>query len=285
MDDADHRAPIQGSAYGLTIRSHVDLRHLLLPPAPGCPELTIEHRRDDAPPDADHLDATHALITRLDGRRLTVERASGRATLFGPIPNAEELAHPLIGAAAIVISRWLRLEVFHAGSFSLQGKALCVVGANQAGKSTLLSAIAARGLPIMADDLAFTDGHWLYAGPRTLDLRAARNVSAPLRPVRNDRLRMTLDPAPSRLPLGGWLLIEWAPRLSLEPIAASELLQALIDRRSLRTLPSDPETFLALAGLPAWRLRRPSDWSQLEDSIDLLLAGIGAKSAAHRELR
>lgn len=266
---------MQGSAYGLTIHCDVDLRPLLLAQAPGLPHLTIEHRTQ-LPSEADHFDQSGALITLHDGRRLAVERARARATLHGPTPNAEELAHPLLGAAASVIARWQRLEVFHAGSFAFQDQAVCVVGANQAGKSTLLSTIASRGHPIMADDLAFTDGHELYAGPRTLDLRTAHNAKAPLRPVRDERLRMTLQPAPPRLPLGGWLLLEWAPDISLQPIAPSELLQALIDRRSLRNLPSDPQTFLALASLPAWRLRRPPDWTQLDTSTDRLLAAIGA---------
>lgn len=275
MDHTDHQPPLQGSAYGLMIRSHPDLRRLLLVATPGLGELTIEHRHD-APADSDHIDETRALLTLHDDHRLAVERAKATATLFGPTPDAEELAHPLLGAAATVIARWLGLEVFHAGSFTHNDQAICVVGENQAGKSTLLSAIAARGLPIMADDLAFTDGHWLYAGPRTLDLRTPRGASAPVRPVRFDRQRMTLEPAPARLPLRGWLLLAWGTDLSLEPIAASDLLPELIDRRSLRRLASDPQTFLTLASLPAWRLRRPPDWSGLEASVDLLLAAIDA---------
>jgi hypothetical protein len=175
-----------------------------------------------------------------------------------------------------VIARRHRREVFHAGAFCLRDRALCLVGANRAGKSTLLGAIAARGHPIMADDLALTDGHRLWAGPRTLDLRTARNTGAQLRPVRGDRLRATLEPAAPHRPLGGWVLLEWAPSVSLEPIGASALLRALIERRALRGLPSDPQTFLTLASLPAWRLRRPTDWRQHDTTVDLLLASIKA---------
>lgn len=188
----------------------------------------------------------------------------------------EALAHPLLGAAANVVARWQGREVFHAGAFALDGHGLCIVGANQAGKSTLLSAIGERGHPIIADDLTFTDGHQLFAGPRILDLRSARGTRAPLRPVRDGRLRMTLGRVPSCLPLGGWVLLEWGSSVSLEPIAPSELLRALVDGRSLRRLPSDPRTFLMLAGRPAWRLRRPRDLAHHEAGVELLLAAVGA---------
>jgi hypothetical protein len=271
--------PVQGSAYGLTIRSRIDLRVLLSPPHPGLPELTIEHRHE-LPAEADRLDQTSALLTQRDGRRLAVQRTGGgaSATVFGPAPSAEALAHPLLGIAATVVARWRGWEVFHAGSFVCAGgdAAIGVAGTNLAGKSTLLHAIAAHGRAVMADDLLFTDGVRLHAGPRTLDLRSAQHTNAPLRPVRHDRLRATLDPAPQRLPLRGWLQLEWAPRLELEPIAASELLAGLIGRRALRDLASDPQIFLALASLPAWRLRRPQDWSQLDASVELLLATAGA---------
>ncbi len=268
-------APLQGSAYGLSVRSHLPLRRLLAPAQPALPELTIDHY-PTLPEGEDHLDDDHALLTLPDKRRLGVKRSTGQATLYGPTPDTEELAHPLLGSAATVISRWLGREVFHAGSFAHDDKAICILGDNHAGKSTLLSALTARGNPILADDLAFTDGHQVYAGPRNLDLRNPRGASAPLRAVRDNRLRMTLPPCPPQLPLGGWVLLDW-DGLSIEPVAAGDLLPALINRRALRRVPSDPQAFLALASQPAWRLRRPPDWTLLDTTIDMLHAAIAAQ--------
>ena len=265
--------PVQGSAYGVTVRSEQELGPLLHPAAEGLPELILERRA--APPSAaDHVTSTSVVVALADGRWLAVERAGGRATVHGPPPDADEVVHPLLGAAATVIARWRSLEVLHAGSFAIGDGAVGVLGGHGAGKSTLLAALAARGLAIMADDLAFTDGRLLHAGPRSLDLRAPVAPNARLRPVRHDRLRMTLAPSPARLPLLGWVQLEWGASLELQPIAASELLRALIASRSLGALPSDPRVFLMLASVPGWRLRRPADLARLEESVETLLAEV-----------
>jgi hypothetical protein len=258
-----------GAAYGFAIHSEERLDGSLTKATSRLPSLAIEV--DSGVPDGpDELDGDRALITLACGRRLAVERRRSQATIHGRAPQSGELAHPLLGAAASVMARWRGGEVFHAGVFETAGQAICLLGDNHAGKSTTLAALAARGHAVLADDLAFTDGTAVNAGPRHLDLRGARLASGHLQTVREDRVRMRLGPAPARLPIGGWVLLEWGEGPALEPVDASELLPLLAARRALRQLPSDPATLLELAAVPAWRLRRPREWTTLDASIELL---------------
>ena len=108
----------------------------------------------------------------------------------------DELVHPYLGAAASVFSRWAGREVFHAGAFICGGLAWAVVGGREAGKSSLLAALAARQLPVLADDLVITDGQDAFCGPRTIDLRRPiPGSSEPVTPARGaSRWRVSLPP-------------------------------------------------------------------------------------------
>jgi hypothetical protein len=162
------------------------------------PRVVIRHARQDPEPECM---GTQRAVLGLPGlRQLLLRRGEGTATFTGPRLSHDELIHPYLGAAASVFSRWCGREVYHAGAFVCGGLAWAVVGGREAGKSSLLAALAARGLPVLSDDLVVTDGHQAFCGPRTIDLRRlAPGTTAPVTPVRGaSRWRLALPPAARR---------------------------------------------------------------------------------------
>lgn len=224
-----------------------------------------------------------------DGRVLALRRIDGTATYYGPPLASDELAHPYLGAAAVTFSRWAQREVFHAGAFAVDGRAWIVIGGRTAGKSTLMAAIAAAGLPVIADDLAVLAGTTVYAGPRSIDLRepvppgALADPVPRMRPSRSGtRSRVFLPPITARWPLGGWFFLHWDTDESSLSVPMSVLLGRLAAVRSVPDLPSDPATILTLSSYPAWDLRRPRDWRSLPSTVDMLLRAtqrVAARSA------
>ncbi|QTE29425.1 hypothetical protein [Pengzhenrongella sicca] len=268
------------SAYGLTFRGLPRLEELSLAPTPATgPEVTIGVDPDRAhTPAASKLDDDGGVAELADGRVLAVDRQAATATFFGPPLELDMIAHPYLSPVAIAFSRWSGREVFHAGGFVSAGRAWIVLGPRTAGKSTLLAALAARGVDVLSDDVVVTDGAVVFQGPRCIDLREAPPSSSRhpthslhLTRARQDtRLRMTLPDRADPVPVGGWLYLQWAPAVAATRIAARDLLARLAVGRIARFSPSDPATLLALAALPAWDLARPRDWSALDDVVDLI---------------
>ena len=215
-----------------------------------------------------------------DGRRLEMLQAPGTATFFGPPLEPGLLAHPYLGAAAALFSRWSGREAFHAGAFVVDGRAWVVVGERTAGKSSLLTTLAARGLPVLSDDIVVTDGSSVYAGPRCIDLREpVPGSTLHTIPARLDtRLRVALAPVCSQARLGGWLFLGWGAQ-SMTPVVPERLLGRLAAGRTWRQLPSDPVTLLRLATVPAWDLIRPRDWAAVPSTVDRLLRTLDVSGA------
>ena len=194
----------------------------------------------------------------------------------GPAPSPDLVAHPYLAAAATVVNRWAGRETFHSGAFVRHGRAWAVLGPRTAGKSSLLAALAAEGVPVMADDVLVTDGRYGFAGPRCVDLRemVPGLTTDAIRVRRRSRLRVALPPVADRVQLGGWFFLRWGTEPSVVPVAPGDLLARLAASRSWPELPSDPSTLLALAALPAWELNRPRDWSALDATRRLLEATV-----------
>ena len=112
----------------------------------------------------------------------------------------------------------------------------------EAGKSTLLATLAARRLPVLADDLVVTDGYQAFCGPRTIDLRQPLpGTTGPLTSARAaSRWRLSLPPLPVAVPLGGWIYLRWHTEVAMAAVPASDLVARLAARRSWSGLPSDP---------------------------------------------
>lgn len=213
------------------------------------------------------------------GRQLLLDRGAGTATFTGPPLDDDELVHPYLGAAASVFNRWAGREVYHAGAFVCGGLAWAVVGGRGAGKSSLLAALAARRFPVLADDLVVTDGHQVYSGPRTIDLRRPPSATEPVTRARAaSRWRLPLPPLSGAAPLGGWIYLRWRTEMAMPAVPASVLLARLAARRAWPALPSDPETLLALAARPGWDLGRPGDWARMDEAVDLMLGTLRADS-------
>lgn len=241
-----------------------------------------KERAGAAPGGGAEIDASRAVIDLGDGlRRLVLDRAAASAVYQGPDLEVDELAHPYLGPTAAVFSRWAGREVFHGGAFvGRGGTAIAVLGARDAGKSTLLAALAARGVAVLADDLLVVDRGAVFAGPRTLDLRAAPGVEltdggrlAVSRSRGGSRWRIGLPPAPSQLPLGGWVFLRGpSDALTCTPVPATERLQRIASARGYAELPSDPHVVLDLAALPAWDLSFPRSWAALDAAVASVLS-------------
>ncbi|MFJ2081958.1 hypothetical protein ACIOBK_05385 [Micromonospora chokoriensis] len=261
------------SAYGLHIRGLDEVAEL--PAAahlpPGSRPVTVRQRHV-APPPPMQLD-TDRMVRRLtDGRTLALDRPSGEATFYGPPLAPDVLAHPYLAPVAVVVNRWAGRESFHAGAFVQAGRAWVVLGGRTAGKSTLLAALAARDVPVLADDIVVCDGEDVLAGPRCVDLREPiPGLGMATREVRDaTRLRITLPAVAPRLPLGGWIFLHWGEGPALTPVGPADLLARLAGRRSLPELASDPAALLTLASRPGYDLTRPRDWAALDATHRLL---------------
>jgi hypothetical protein len=245
----------------------------------GPPPAGIEHlgrvvlRHQPQGPELPRLDATRAVLSLPERRQLVADRRQSTAIFTGPALSPDELLHPYLGSVASIFHRWAGHEVYHAGAFVCDGLAWAIVGRREAGKSSLLAVLAARGWPVVADDLVITDGGVVWSGPRSVDLRMPVPASTtPLTLARQaSRLRMSLTPAPTQIQLGGWIFLQWADQVSMPGVAAATLLPRLARQRTWQALATDPQVLLALSSLPAWDLHRPADWTRMDESVDLLL--------------
>jgi hypothetical protein len=161
------------------------------------------------------------------------------------------------------MARWMGLEAFHAGALVGADGAWALAGGNEAGKSTLLAALAVRGEPVLTDDLLVVDrAGTAYAGPRCIDLRELRivgdGVGQHVRLVRGaTRHRLDLPPVSAAVALRGWLFLEWGSRVQAERCAAGARIARLMAQRRWATGAIDELALLELAALPAWTVRRP----------------------------
>jgi hypothetical protein len=268
-------APAGYSVYGLRVTG-LDGTRLLPVGLENQIRVAVSQSRDD--PERPALGADRAVLDLPNGRQLRLDRRAGTATFTGPPLSPDELVHPYLGAVASIFNRWAGREVFHAGAFVAGGRAWAVVGGREAGKSTLLAALADRGVPVVADDLVVTDGEDVFCGPRCIDLRTlGPGWPGPVTPARgNTRWRRALPPLSPRIPLGGWIHLRWEAAAAMAPVPASVSLGRLAAGRTRPALASDPGTLLTLATRPAWDLGRRREWAEMDAVIDLVLGTVTA---------
>jgi hypothetical protein len=270
-------------AYGLRVAGLDHAGGLLQRVPPEWPELVVRTRAGRRGWEGDAVEDERAFLELHDGGGAEIVRAGLRAVVFHPEGTEPAgLVHPYLAPIAAVVNRWLGRESFHAGAFVAGGGAWGVLGDRGDGKSSLLAGLALEGAGVVADDVVVVESDVAFAGPRTLDLRAdaAAELGAgePLgRLGTRDRWRVALDAVPVRMPLRGWVVLEWDDELSLEALPASERLLALGRQRAVRLPPTDPGGLLRLAALPGYVLRRPRDWGALAPAADLLLRRLGER--------
>jgi hypothetical protein len=223
-----------------------------------------------------HLEEGSAKLHLGDGRFLLLDRHTRRATFSGAAIPPDQMAHPHLRPVGVVFNRWFGREAYHAGSFVAAGRSWLVIGPREAGKSSLLALLAARGVAVLADDLAITDGERVFAGPRCIDLRAPLpGVGQAMGRSRGDsRWRVALPHDGAHYPLGGWVFLGWGEPIDMTPVPAQELVRQLARIRHRSQLPSDPHLMLDLAGRPAWTLTRPKDWKHADATLDLLITTV-----------
>lgn len=195
------------------------------------------------------------------------------------IPPLGAFVHPLLTIGISVLARWRGDVTLHAGAFETDSGAWGFFGAREAGKSSMLAALGARGYSIVADDLLALQDGLVWAGPSCVDLRpdsAARFADAVYLGIVGGRPRWRLPTAAgsARVPLRGFFLLDWHddPGIALEPLSTQERLQWLYRQEYIRLVGfADPAKMVQLVALPAWRLRRPRDWGATDDAVDTVV--------------
>jgi serine kinase of HPr protein (carbohydrate metabolism regulator) len=222
-------------------------------------------------------------MVRISHRRagsITVRREPPEAVFVVPQPvSAAAIVHPAGTLPLSVLAHWRGDVTLHGGAFVRAGGAWGVCGGQNAGKSTTLALLAARGIPIVADDLLVIQRGEALAGPRCVDLRgdaadrfpAARSLGMVGARV---RYRLPTTAAPARTPLRGIIVLEWSADgvTELTPLDLEERL-ALLHEHQYSGLFSRPpgRGIIELLDLPMLRFRRPPDWSRGDEAIERVL--------------
>lgn len=208
-------------------------------------------------------------------RVLVLDRSAATATFHGPATAPDVFVHPGLLLVSAQFNHWAGRETFQAGAFTVGGRAYLVAGPAGAGKSVLLTALAAAGATVLTDGGAVTDGRSVFSGPRTIDLSEPvpmHVVGLPMQPASGQtRCRFHLGPAPLRRPLAGVFFLRWGGPVRAEPVSDTGRAGRLAAQRTLRVLPAHPDVMAAVAGLPAWNVHRDREWSTLDETVDLVL--------------
>jgi len=270
-------------AYGLRIVGLASSSHLL-PVPPDWPQLEVRCSRGAAeqPQPAgtvrvwpDRADVWLAGGDRID---LLREPLSIHLTSREPI-RSQAIIHPYLGLPALIVSRWLGRVGLHAGAFAHRGRAWGLLGPREAGKSATLGCLMRAGRPVITDDILIVEGTTVFAGPRSVDLRAdaARRLGGQELGIVGNRTRWRLRPAPSsaQMELGGLVELAWGEVNRMEPLAPSERLQALVRSSFPPPTPQTAAALLAIAALPAWRYVRRRRIEELEPQVAHLLGELG----------
>lgn len=113
-------------------------------------------------PDADGLPAlrltesdSHRVFRYGDGTTFVVAANGAAIWATWPAPlTVEDAATYLLGPVMSYVLHLRGRFSLHAGAFNLDGQAVAIAGAPEAGKSTLLAALALRGYRVLSDDVA-----------------------------------------------------------------------------------------------------------------------------------
>lgn len=266
-------------AYGHELAGLEGADDLLVEAGPDWFGLEVAARRGEIGGARDQVDENRATLVLL-GAVALVERAPARAEfVFENEPSFDAVVHPYLGPVAGLVAHWHGRESIHAGAFVLGGGVWGLLSERGGGKSSTLARLALEGVSILSDDVLVVDGGTAFAGPRTIDLRReparALGVGEPLGVVgTRERWRLRLDQVPGALPLHGWVFLSWADELGFRRVPAGERFQRLVEARTILLSPQDPTALLDLASRPAFELRRPREWSSLEEATKLLLASL-----------
>ncbi len=203
-------------------------------------------------------------------------RTSTTKLIMEAPPPDEALVHPHLAVTAAVVANWMGGTSFHGGALHAGDGAWGLLGEREDGKSSSLGWCAGNGVGVLADDLLVVHGTTALAGPRCVDLRqsAARHLG-----VGEDigvvgtrrRWRVALGAVPAEVPLAGWVVLSWGDTVEVRRLPPGERFARLVAHRGLRLNESTPEQWTKLLALPMVELRRPQDWSRIDEAMTQLL--------------
>jgi hypothetical protein len=157
-------------AFGLRIKSNLPIPGLLVARESNCIDIDINFgaaASELLPSSADHNDSDQALyhfrsirggayfrLTYSDGTDFVFDRAATKlwASWRAPL-TLEDTATYLLGPVFGFILRRRGAACLHASAVAIGGRAIALVGAAGAGKSTTAAALARLGLPVLCDDV------------------------------------------------------------------------------------------------------------------------------------
>jgi hypothetical protein len=279
-NNTDRRSAI--GAYGVWIEGLESLAGSLGPASPDWPRLRINRSIGPCPVQRPYVvgdDRAEVRIADQTGRvgGIRIDRDPLTASFTSPGGFSDDaMIHPDLGFLAAVVAKWSGREVFHAGAFLTENGVWAVLGTREAGKSTLLGLLAARGVAVFTDDALVVGGGTAFAGPRCVDLRegAADRLQqgTDIGLVGNRRRwRVQLPAVPASAPLAGWIVPEWGDDIELRTAPAAQRLALLNSSVYLKEAPPRPERLLALVTLPVVVFRRPRNWAEADAATTALL--------------
>lgn len=248
------------------------------------PDVTVSWRQASTVADVEEVTEDRVVLGTRGANTIQVERDPLSVRFFltePPAPGA--IVHPLLTIGISILARWRGDVTLHAGAFQTPMGGWGVMGARESGKSALLAALAARGCPILADDLLTVHEGIIWAGPDCVDLRPDSAGQFPgasyLGIVGNrPRFRLSTPPSAGRAPFRGFFVLDWHDRatIEVEPLTPKERLEWLYRQEYIALMGRPaPEAFLPLLALPAWRLKRPRVWSATAATVDRVLEVVG----------
>ncbi len=241
------------------------------------PTISVAQLPELDPPADPSIEPDRAVHDLMGGGQLVLDRLTRHATIHRASPLSEDaLIHPFLAPIAATMAMWEGWLPFHAGGFVRGPASWMVVGEREAGKSSTMSALAARNLPVIADDLTVVAVDRVFAGPRTLDLR--RDVADRIDGARwitdagqRERWRINLgDVDPELPPLGGVFQLAWGDAVKVERLDAAGAMATLLESLTVSRTINMP-SLMSVGLLPFFRLTRPRTWQATDEAIDAIL--------------
>ncbi len=265
-------------AYGLAITGLEGAPQRLRPAPPDWKALHLVQARP-SPGDAERrmfIDSAGSFLRFDRHHAVAIDREQRRAIVLAPSDREPELlAHPLLVLPAVLFASWEGRAALHGGAFVANGHAWGIFGSKRAGKSTALAALSLAGAAVLADDLVVIERGRVLAGIRHVDLRpsGARQFELPADVAHvRQRSRLTPAPAPTDMPVAGWIFLSWGRRVELRRLERGEILARLARSYTLTPwVQPTPMQLLELASYPALELRRPRSFAAIAETTSLLM--------------